>query len=1059
MKEVKYFGKACLLVVLGAVLISTASPKSTLAQSNEAEKQKVVQQVAQDWIEAGTNFYNKGLYLQAEQSFLRAQNYQEYLTDAQRQNLNELLQKTHTAAAERKRIGENMQAADELIKQGDMVKAKEKFEQIKDSELLTKEEQKQIAEGLKKTAVQLDDQKKQIAELYNRSVELYQAGQLEKAREGFAKIARNNLLVAPEGMTAEDYLVKIDNALGKNVQPATPAPSAEKTKPQTQEPAETKQQAVQETAVSEITNAPEKKLQEPVAQQAEKTVVQQVEEPLAIDKATRKMNIVRGHTKAVVDDAVAKAQSCISQGQFDKARETVEQAQRTVNENQMQLGNELFKQYDTQLKQLSEEINNGQTAKEQQMKEQKQAEAITAQEVYRKQTEIERQKRIEELMDNALSLQKQQRYEEALGQIESLLAIDPLNNKALIQKQMLDDMIGFRKQLEIQKDSNKERVNTLEKTDEAGTPYSDEINYSKSWREIDAKRKPDEPTGQDPANAKVYAQMKTVVDLSELTAQTTLEDAIEILRNSVEPHLGIVVRWTDLEQSAEIYKSTPINIERISAIPLEIGLKLLLGSVSGKLAEVSYIVENGIIIIATKDSLKVELETRVYDITDLLSRPSDPEYSTTGGGGAGGGSRGGAGGGGGSRSGGGGGGRGGAGGGGSGGGGGSSGSTSNYEEYFDQEDLGLQRDQIVTEATQRATTLMDTIRTIIAPDSWFEAGGDGSITLYELKKLIVLQTPKIHDQLNKLLKDLRDRLGYQVSIESRFLVVGENFLEDIGLDLPTIKYDTKDGYWKPLAISVNSSSGIQPTNTGVDGSFGVNPSGTGITGLSLSGGFGSLLNDLQVDFLLRATQAHRDSTSLVAPKVTVLSGEMATFRQQRTFRFALPPDVTQNNFAGGVGGVTTNQSIQSNYDSVRSGTVLNVTPTVTPDKKHVLLNITTESRKMLGFETTTLEFPTGTAGLVQTWKVSLPQTERSRVITRVSIPDGGTLLLGGQKITEEVEAEAGVPVLSKLPVVGRAFDNRSKIKDHKILLILVKPTIILQEEKDAEATATVENNF
>ena len=58
-------------------------------------------------------------------------------------------------------------------------------------------------------------------------------------------------------------------------------------------------------------------------------------------------------------------------------------------------------------------------------------------------------------------------------------------------------------------------------------------------------------------------------------------------------------------------------------------------------------------------------------------------------------------------------------------------------------------------------------------------------------------------------------------------------------------------------------------------------------------------------------------------------------------------------------------------------------------------------------------------------------------------------MLGGQKVTVEIETEAGVPVLSKIPLVGRLFSNRSKIKDHKILLILVKPTIILQEEKDA----------
>jgi len=52
-----------------------------------------------------------------------------------------------------------------------------------------------------------------------------------------------------------------------------------------------------------------------------------------------------------------------------------------------------------------------------------------------------------------------------------------------------------------------------------------------------------------------------------------------------------------------------------------------------------------------------------------------------------------------------------------------------------------------------------------------------------------------------------------------------------------------------------------------------------------------------------------------------------------------------------------------------------------------------------------------------------------------------------------------VPVLSKIPVIGRLFSNRSSVKDHKILLILVKPTIILQEEREAEAIAAMEGEF
>ena len=85
-----------------------------------------------------------------------------------------------------------------------------------------------------------------------------------------------------------------------------------------------------------------------------------------------------------------------------------------------------------------------------------------------------------------------------------------------------------------------------------------------------------------------------------------------------------------------------------------------------------------------------------------------------------------------------------------------------------------------------------------------------------------------------------------------------------------------------------------------------------------------------------------------------------------------------------------------------------------------------------------------------------PEQEMSNLTTRVSVPDRGTLLLGGQRITAETETEAGVPILSKIPLVGRLFRNRSIVKDSKVLLILVKPVILLQEETEAEAIAAME---
>ena len=80
--------------------------------------------------------------------------------------------------------------------------------------------------------------------------------------------------------------------------------------------------------------------------------------------------------------------------------------------------------------------------------------------------------------------------------------------------------------------------------------------------------------------------------------------------------------------------------------------------------------------------------------------------------------------------------------------------------------------------------------------------------------------------------------------------------------------------------------------------------------------------------------------------------------------------------------------------------------------------------------------------------IQQPETQITEVRTTVSVPDGGTLLLGGQTIAGELEREAGVPILSKIPFLKRLFTNRSMAKDESVLLILVKPTIIIQREQE-----------
>ena len=66
------------------------------------------------------------------------------------------------------------------------------------------------------------------------------------------------------------------------------------------------------------------------------------------------------------------------------------------------------------------------------------------------------------------------------------------------------------------------------------------------------------------------------------------------------------------------------------------------------------------------------------------------------------------------------------------------------------------------------------------------------------------------------------------------------------------------------------------------------------------------------------------------------------------------------------------------------------------------------------------------------------------------------MLIGGQKLGAEINREAGVPGVSKVPILGRLFSRRSKVKDQDVLLVLVKPTIILQKEAEQEYFAPLE---
>ena len=180
--------------------------------------------------------------------------------------------------------------------------------------------------------------------------------------------------------------------------------------------------------------------------------------------------------------------------------------------------------------------------------------------------------------------------------------------------------------------------------------------------------------------------------------------------------------------------------------------------------------------------------------------------------------------------------------------------------------------------------------------------------------------------------------------------------------------------------------------------------------------------------------------------MTLYNGQESyiTVTQQQNF---VSSETGGQTVTGGVGAIATT-SPTLNVSTLSTGVVLQVQATASADRRYVEMTIQPSLATLLGLTTFNItgQNITGGGSPAALGFVQLPDVQLTQVATTVSVPDGGTLLLGGQRLAGEVEVEAGVPILSQIPLINRLFTNRSYVRDTGILLILVRPRIIIQKE-------------
>ena len=399
------------------------------------------------------------------------------------------------------------------------------------------------------------------------------------------------------------------------------------------------------------------------------------------------------------------------------------------------------------------------------------------------------------------------------------------------------------------------------------------------------------------------------------------------------------------------------------------------------------------------------------------------------------------------------------------------------------------------------------IRTTVDPWSWGdESDGRSENTIsYRGGKLVVTHTAAVHEKIAKLLDAFRKARAVQVCIRTRFIDINKDFLERAGIDwtgldnlitrgvntiaggrvpaggsyqgsarldeygipvteAPWYRNDVPDPAVTPNAIGPVRGSPYEPPLDSAE-TFGRRPWPSTVDGatpdrvggyldlrganvnyspvqfppaLSAWNASGGMVFDIafltryQLRALIEAVKKEKKGNILTSPRVTCFNGQRANIVVARLISYIQTYD----------------EDATPVISSVTDGVVLEVKPYVSADQRYVTLELLPSITEIAAWNEIPITRNIVGAGnpVVGFGTIQLPDVATRSVETTVSVPDGGTILIGGLARATEQEGYASVPLLSKIPLVKYLFMSWGKLDTRENLVILVTADILIQSE-------------
>ncbi len=272
--------------------------------------------------------------------------------------------------------------------------------------------------------------------------------------------------------------------------------------------------------------------------------------------------------------------------------------------------------------------------------------------------------------------------------------------------------------------------------------------------------------------------------------------------------------------------------------------------------------------------------------------------------------------------------------------------------------------------------------------------------------LLIAASRTRYSEVLDLIRTL-DQRQPQVLIETALIELTGQDIYDLGIELALADIP-----------GIGSTGGYGLTNFGLstlsdtDGDgipdVRVPSTGTGVSAGFLDG------DDFSLPILLKAMEENRNSNVLNVPSVLVNNNVQATVEtkdEQPT------TTITQNGTGGGT---------QENFDGYQEA---GITMIISP-------SISASNYLRLDVELVISNFIGSVSGAIP------PPRSTRRLVTKVTVPDGDTMVIGGIIIDNRSETVNKIPFLGDLPVLGALFRRDSNSGTRTTLYFFVTPHIL-----------------